>query len=232
MTHLLSRVLLACAIVLACAPLQALAQNQDLEAVRRAAEEFVRGQTANLPGEVVVQAGALDQRLQLHVCESLQSYLPAGTRLWGRTNVGVRCQRPEGWSIIVPVTVQVMGDALYSARPLTRGEPVAELDIVTQRADLTQLPAGVLTDRSQALGRVPSVSLAAGLPLRAEMLRGAFVVTQGQNVRIVFSGDGFKVSSEGRALGNAALGEFVQVRAASGKVVKGQASAAGVVEVK
>jgi flagella basal body P-ring formation protein FlgA len=232
MTHLLSRVLLACAFGLACAPLQALAQNQDLEAIRRAAEEFVRRQTANLPGEVVVQAGALDQRLQLHVCESLQGYLPAGTRLWGRTNVGVRCQRPDGWSIIVPVTVQVMGDALFSARPLARGEPVTDLDIATQRADLTQLPAGVLTDRSQALGRVPAVSLAAGLPLRAEMLRGAFVVTQGQNVRIVFSGEGFKVSSEGRALGNAALGEFVQVRAASGKVVKGQASGAGVVEVK
>jgi flagellar basal body P-ring formation protein FlgA len=232
MTHLLSRMLLAGALGLVCAPLPALAQNQDLEAVRRAAAEFVRGQTANLPGEVIVEAGALDQRLQLHACESLQPYLPAGARLWGRSNVGVRCQRPEGWSIIVPVTVQVMVDALYSARPLARGEPVADMDIATQRVDLTQLPAGVLTDRAQALGRVPSVSLAAGLPLRAELLRGAFVVTQGQNVRIVFSGDGFKVSSDGLALGNAALGEFVQVRAASGKVVKGKASGAGVVEVK
>jgi flagella basal body P-ring formation protein FlgA len=109
---------------------------------------------------------------------------------------------------------------------------VADQDITTQRVDLTQLPAGVLTDRSQAIGRVPNVSLAAGLPLRADVLRGAFVVTRGQTVRIIFSAEGFKVSSEGQALGNAAAGEYVQVRAASGKVVKGRASSAGVVEVK
>jgi flagellar basal body P-ring formation protein FlgA len=132
----------------------------------------------------------------------------------------------------VPFTVKVMGEALYTARPLARGEALTDQDVTAQRTDLAQLPAGVLTDRSQAVGRIPNVSVAAGLPLRAEMLRGAHVVTLGQNVRIVFTGDGFKVSSEGRALGNAALGETVQVRSASGKVVKGQASAAGVVEVK
>jgi flagella basal body P-ring formation protein FlgA len=232
MTRFLSRTLAACAIALASASTPALAENQDLDAVRRSAEEFARGQTANLPGEVVVEAGTLDQRLQLGACQSLQPYLPAGARLWGRSNVGVRCQRPESWSIMVPVVVQVMVDALYSTRPLARGEPVADEDIAARRADLTQLPAGTLTDRRQALGRVPAVALAAGLPLRADLLRGAFVVSQGQNVRIVFSGEGFKVSSDGRALGNAALGEFVQVRSASGKVVKGQASGAGVVEVK
>lgn len=210
----------------------AVAQNQDLEAVRKAVVEFARGQTVNLPGEVEIELGALDERLQLSACQALQTYLPAGTRPWGRSTVGVRCQKPESWSIIVPITVKVMAEALYTARPLVRGEPLTDQDVAGQRADLTQLPAGVLTDRSQAVGRIANASVAAGLPLRTEMLRGAYVVTQGQDVRIVFSGDGFKVSSEGRALGNAALGETVQVRAASGKVVKGRASAAGVVEVK
>ncbi len=226
--------LLFCALGLAGASLPALAQNrnQDLEAVRRAAEEFARSQAASLPGEVLIGTGEIDSRLQLVACQDLHAFLPAGARLWGRSNVGVRCRKPDSWSIIVPVNVQVMAEALYSARPLARGTALTEQDIVTQRVDLTQLPAGTLTDRSQAVGRVPGVSLAAGLPMRAEMLRGAYVVTQGQSVRIEFSGDGFKVSSEGKALGNAALGEYVQVRAASGKVVKGMASSAGVVEVK
>lgn len=210
----------------------AVAQNQDLDLLRKAVVEFARSQTAKLPGEVEIEVGALDERLQLTACQALQPYLPAGSRPWGRSNIGVRCQKPESWSIVVPITVKVMGEALYTARPLARGEPLTDQDFTAQRADLAQLPAGVLTDRAQALGRIPNVSVAAGLPLRAEMLRGAYVVTQGQDVRIVFSGDGFKVSSDGRALGNAALGETVQVRAASGKVVKGQASAAGVVEVK
>jgi len=232
MTRLLIRILFACAAGLACTAVPAFAQNQDLEAVRHAAEAFARSQTENLSGEVVIEAGPLDPRLQLAACQSLQAYLPAGARLWGRSNVGVRCQRPENWSIMVPVSVQVMVDALFAARALPRGEPVADQDIITQRVDLTQLPAGVLTDRTQAVGRVPSVSLAAGLPLRADVLRGAFVVTRGQTVRILFLADGFTVSSEGQALGNAAVGEYVQVRATSGKVVKGRASSAGVVEVK
>lgn len=210
----------------------AAAQNQDLEALRKAVVEFARSQAARLPGEVEIEVAPLDERLQLTACQGLQTYLPAGTRLWGRSSVGVRCQKPESWSIIVPVTVRVMAEALFTARPLARGEALTDQDVTAQRTDLTQLPAGVLTDRSQAVGRVPNVSVAAGLPLRTEMLRGAHAVTQGQNVRIIFTGDGFKVTSEGRALGNAALGETVQVRSASGKVVKGQASATGVVEVK
>jgi flagella basal body P-ring formation protein FlgA len=229
---MMRRTLRCLLIVLGCHAGGAIAQNQDLQSLRNTVAEFARSQAARLPGEVEIEVSALDERLQLSACQGLQPYLPAGSRLWGRSSVGVRCQRPESWSIIVPVTVKVMGEALYTARPLARGEALTDQDVTAQRTDLTQLPAGVLTDRSQAVGRIPNVSVAAGLPLRAEMLRGAYVVTQGQNVRIVFAGEGFKVSSEGRALGNAALGETVQVRSASGKVVKGQASAAGVVEVK
>lgn len=229
---MMRRTLRCLLIVLGCHAGGAVAQNQDLESLRKTVVEFAHSQATRLPGEVEIEVGPLDERLQLSACQGLQTYLPAGTRLWGRSSVGVRCQKPESWSIIVPITVKVMGEALYTARPLARGEALTDQDVTAQRTDLTQLPAGVLTDRSQAVGRIPNVSVAAGLPLRAEMLRGAYVVTQGQNVRIVFAGEGFKVSSEGRALGNAALGETVQVRSASGKVVKGQASAAGVVEVK
>ena len=77
----------------------AVAQNQDLEALRKAVVEFARGQAAKLPGEVEIEVGPLDERLQLSACQSLQTYLPAGTRLWGRSNVGVRCQKPESWSM-------------------------------------------------------------------------------------------------------------------------------------
>ncbi|MEO8040711.1 MAG: flagellar basal body P-ring formation chaperone FlgA [Betaproteobacteria bacterium] len=226
------RILLACVLTILAMAGDACADSQDLGIVRRAAEAFARSETSDLPGDVVVEAGTLDQRLRLGACASLQAYLPPGSKLWGRSNVGVRCQHPDRWSIMVPVMVQVMADGLYAARPMSRGQPVVDEDLVVHRVDITQLPAGVLTDRTQATGRIPIVSLAAGLPLRGEQLRGAYVVTQGQSVQIMFPGDGFTVSSEGRALGNAALGEQVLVKAASGKVVKGRASGVGLVEVK
>ena len=151
----------------------AAAPSQDLDAVRKAVADFARSQTTKLPGEVEIEVPPLDDRLQLSACRALQTYLPAGTRPWGRSSVGVRCQKPESWSIVVPVTVKVMAEALYAARPLARGEPLTDQDVTSQRTDLTQLPAGVLTDRNQAVGRIPNLSVTAGLPLRADMLHGA-----------------------------------------------------------
>jgi flagella basal body P-ring formation protein FlgA len=56
-------------------------------------------------------------------------------------------------------------------------------------------------------------------------------VQQGQSVRVVSSGPGFRVSTEARALNNASEGQIAQARTASGQVVSGIAKAGGVVEV-
>jgi flagella basal body P-ring formation protein FlgA len=51
-------------------------------------------------------------------------------------------------------------------------------------------------------------------------------------VKLVSEGPGFRVSAEGRALGNAADGQLVQVRAPSGQTVSGIARSGGIVEVR
>ena len=84
---------------------------------------------------------------------------------------------------------------------------------------------------AQAIGRTPTVSLAAGTPLRLDSLRSRPVVQQGQAVRLVSNGSGFSVSGEGKAIGNAGEGQVVQVRTAGGSVVSGTAKAGGMVEV-
>lgn len=205
---------------------------QDLEQVREAAVAFARAQLARQPGDVMVEAPGLDARLQLPSCGRLEAFLPPGARLWGRANVGVRCLQPEGWSLLVPVTVRVMGLALFTARPLARGATVTGADLDVRRVDLTSLPAGALTEPAQALERVAGVSVQAGLPLRGDMLRGATVVSSGQSVRILFAGDGFRVSSEGRAMGGGGMGDTIQVRAASGRVLRAVVVGPGEVEVK
>jgi flagella basal body P-ring formation protein FlgA len=75
------------------------------------------------------------------------------------------------------------------------------------------------------------VSLAAGTPLRVDTLRSRPVVQQGQAVRLVTNGNGFSVSAEGKAIGNAGDGQIVQVRTPAGSVVSGTARAGGMVEV-
>jgi flagella basal body P-ring formation protein FlgA len=205
---------------------------QDPAQVRQSIERFVIEQTRDLPGAVELARTDIDTRLRLARCSDLESFLPAGARLWGNSTVGVRCSTPEKWSIFVPVQVRVWGDVVVAARPLSRGQTLSAAELTAQRLDLAQLSPGVLTDVQQAAGRVLSASIPGGTPIRADMLRAVPVVLQGQTVRVVFAGQGFHVSSEGKALGNAGVGEAVQIRAASGKLLKGIVREAGIVEVR
>jgi flagella basal body P-ring formation protein FlgA len=99
------------------------------------------------------------------------------------------------------------------------------------KGDIAAMPNGIITDMAQAIGRTPTVSLAAGTPLRLDTLKSKPVVQQNQAVRLVLNGNGFSVSSEGRAIGTAGEGQVVQVRTPSGTVVSGTAKAGGMVEV-
>lgn len=225
------RALALATLVVIATPLGA-ARRQDLDVVRQALERFAIEQTRDLPGAVSIEVPALDPRLQLTSCSDLQPYVPPGSRLWGRTHVGVRCAGPDRWSITVQVVVRVMGSAIYTARPVGRGQRLTEADIDIRPADLAQLPAGVVTDPTRVIGQQATIALAAGLPLRRDMVHGERVVTAGQTVRLIFSSNGLEVSSEGKALGAGAVGDDVQVRTASGKVVRGSISGPGIVQVR
>ena len=208
------------------------AARQDPQPVRRAIEEFLRVQIKGLPGQASFHIGSLDALNNLSPCPAIDVALPTGARAWGRTSVVVRCQAEKQWSIYVPVQVKVIGEYLLTARPLSQGQVVAEADLARTRGDLADLPTGILTDTVQALGKTVAQSVTSGRPLRADMLRQVLVVQQGQAVRLISSGPGFQVTgAEGRALANAAEGQVVQVRLASGRVISGVARAGGAVEV-
>jgi flagellar basal body P-ring formation protein FlgA len=205
---------------------------EESRAIRTAVDAFVQAQTESLPGHVEIKSGLVDPQLKFTRCDHLEVFLPPGAKLWGNGTVGVRCEQPEKWSLYVPVQVHVWADVVMSARALPRGETITSNDLAMQRLDLTQLQRGVFTDLQQVIGKVTKTAVSGGTPLRGDLLRAAAVVVQGQQVRVVFAGNGFHVSSEGRALGNAGLGESVQVRTASGKLLKGIVSGPGVVQVQ
>ena len=205
--------------------------RQDSAAIRSAAEQFLHAQAAGLPGEVQITVGQLDARLNLPTCATPEAFLPPAARVWGRTTVGIRCTVPTPWTVYVTAQVKVYADYLVSAHPLIAGQMLGSADITTLRGDLAALPAGILTDSAQALGRTVSMSVALGSPLRQELLKTQQAVQQGQAVRLVSSGAGFNVSTEGRALNNAAVGQIAQARTPAGQVVSGVARAGGIVDV-
>jgi flagella basal body P-ring formation protein FlgA len=208
------------------------AARQDLGQIVRVVENFVRKESAGLPGQVSFNVTPLDNRLSLPACPAPEAFLPAGSRLWGRSTVGVRCTAGTAWTVYTAVQIEISGEYVVTARPVARGESLALQDLASMRGDLAKLPAGVVIDPMQAVGKQLAISMGPGQPVRQDMLKAPNVVVQGQGVRLVSEGPGFRVSTEGLALANAADGQSVQVRSPSGQTVSGIARAGGVVEVR
>ncbi|MBV8636294.1 MAG: flagellar basal body P-ring formation protein FlgA [Burkholderiaceae bacterium] len=209
----------------------ATAARQDEAALRQAVEQFLIEQSKGLPGDVNVTVGPVDPRLFLASCPGFETFLPPGSKAWGRTTVGVRCNEAAHWTVYISAMVHVNGDYVAAVTPLAQGQQVSDKDIAVVHGDLTALPPGIVTNPAQAIGLTVARSVPAGMPVRQDALKSQPAVTSGQVVRLVSNGDGFSVSAEGRALSSAGEGQVVQARAANGQVVSGIARLGGNVEV-
>ena len=235
---LLTTTLLAPLAVQAQVPAQApatvqppIAARQDMTLLRQSVEQFLQRQSAGLPGEVSIEIGQVEARLALPACQQPEPFLAHGSRVWGKTAVGVRCTAPAPWTIYLTANVHVMADYLAAAAPLPQGHVIVANDFARLRGDLTTLPAGVITDAGLAVGRNTMSSLQLGAPLRQDTLRSQQAVQMGQTIKLLSSGPGFRVSTEGRAMNNAAEGQTVQARTPGGQLISGIARAGGILEV-
>lgn len=203
--------------------------SEHIASIKAAVRTFVMSQAASMPGEVSVEIGEIDPALSLPACPMLTPFLGQGSRLWGNSTIGVKCEGK--WTIYVPVNVKVMADVVYSARPLSQGMVISPLDVMLRKSDLAQAPPGALTDIGQAVGKTMISSIPSGYPMRADMLRAPLIIRTGQPVRLISKGRGFQVTSQGIALGEASEGQSVQVRTSSGRVISGIARPGPYVEV-
>lgn len=205
---------------------------QNIDQIRQSVKGFLTQQAVGLPGQTNVEVGSVDSHLRLAACSKLRAFLPTGSRAWGKTSVGVRCEGQVKWTIYVQAQVQVHGTYVVTAAPLHQGKVVAVEDLAIVTGDLTKMPAGVFTDMQEAVGQIVKLSMPAGTVLRENSLKIAPIIQRGQTVVVTSSGKGFKVAAEGKALSNAITGQVVQVKVASGQVIAGIAKAGGQIEVK
>lgn len=195
---------------------------------------YLDAETTGLPGRVEVTVGAVDDRLRLAPCTQMAPFLPAGARLWGRSLIGVRCQDSggAGWSVLVPVEVKVYGHALVATRQLTVGETPDIGSLALQEVELTREQPGALADANLIGDAVLTRPLAAGQTLRRDHLRARPVVVAGDMVKLVAAGNGFSVTSYGKALSGGADGQSVRVQTESGRTMSGVARNGKVVEIR
>ncbi len=197
------------------------AQWQELAVVQHVAESFVLDQLKGISGRIQVTAANPETRLKLPNCEKLKAFAPPGTRWWGNASVGIRCEGPSVWSLYLPVTVRIYDQAVVAARPLHRGQLITDTDVALQESDLTVLPAGVSVRLEEVIGKAAKTAIGGGMVLRPQWLSAPQVIGAGDSVHLAYSGEGFQVVSTGRALSAGGLGDPVEVKSVSGRILKG-----------
>lgn len=200
-------------------------------AIAQAVKNFARENAGGQGSKIEITVGIIDPRLRLPSCTQMIPFLPPGNRLWGNATVGIRCGAPSPWTIYVPLTVKVFGQVVVAARPLSPGQVITPADVRLRRENLALLPAGIFSNPQTVIGKYIAGGVPAGYPLRMDMLRIPFAVTQGQIVKLVAHGHGFTVSSEGKALSSAKAGQPISVRTSNGRIISGTARTDGTVEV-
>ncbi len=218
---------LSLGLLLAVAATSAGAQSSpaELQDVARAwVTESVKASQANVAGSLRmdVVVGSLDPRLKLAPCANMEPYLPAGSKLWGKTRVAVRCiDGMSRWNVSLPVTIGAWGKAWVVRSQLSVGAVVTQNDVVETEVNWAEEPSPVLRDPGMWLGYMATRSLTTGQTLRADMVRPAQVFQAGSQVKVVAQGSGFQIASDGQALTVGVVGQVARVRMDNGRVASG-----------
>lgn len=169
-----------------------------------------------------VVVGDLDRRLKLAPCDKVESYLPFGGRLWGKTQVGLRCvEGPVRWNISMPVSVNAFGPAWVVKGQVAAGAVVTDADVVQSEVNWAEDTNPVLGEREAWVGQVATRNLVTGQTLRQGMVKPAQVFQAGSSVRVVAQGVGFQISSDAQALSAGVVGQTARVRMENGRVTTG-----------
>lgn len=174
------------------------------------------------PLRMETSVGALDSRLKLAPCGNVEVYLPPGSRLWGKTRVGVRCvDGMARWNVSMPVTVKAFGNAWVVRGHVQSGVLLTESDLVEAEVDWAEEAVPVIGDRAAWLGQVSARMLTTGQTLRQGMVKPAQVFQAGAQVRVIAQGAGFQISGDALALSAGVVGQVARVKMENGRVASG-----------
>jgi len=186
-------------------------------------DQQLAAQASRMPLRMEVVIGQLDPRLKLAPCQRSEAYLPSGTRLWGRTRLGVRCLAgARRWNVFLPVTVKAFGPAWVIKGQVSPGQTLVAEDAMAAEVDWAEGRSPVMANQADWVGKTPTRLLSTGQALRQDMVRAAQVFQAGTQVRVLASGTGFEIVSRGQAISAGVMGQNARVRMDNGQILSGE----------
>ncbi|CAB0151030.1 Flagella basal body P-ring formation protein FlgA [Pseudidiomarina piscicola] len=155
----------------------------------------------------------------LQGCSDYQFTVPQSSRrLTGRVVVRANCLATRQRPLFVQVEVDATVRYLTATRDLLPGTAVATADFKVRTAKLSELPRQTLllnpSQQREAIltDAVVTRSLTANTPVPEHALRRAYAVQHGDEVRVLYQGNGFQVEQIGAALGRGYIGDTLTVQ--------------------
>lgn len=191
---------------------------QDLRQLEQVATAFAEAETGS--DGFRYQVGKADPRLRLPACAQPPTAGWPGGQKPPFTALELACAA-QGWRILLPVTASQLSVGYVTTRQLRAGEVLQAGDIKLMPVSNRALALQAVRDPALIVGKALRSTLPAGSLLRESQLRLPLVIKTNQPVRVLVQGNGFAIGSDAVALGNAAVGERLNVRVPSGKVISG-----------
>lgn len=174
-----------------------------------------------------------DARIRVPDCPGgYEVELPARTRLWGRVNIPVRCNKGAKWFISLPVKIQVFGQYLVTSHQIQANSRLSQADFVLSEGDLSELPDGFVQKAEDALGRQVIRPIAPGNPILLNNLRESSVIRVGDQVKVKIIGNGFEAAGSGLAQSGGSSGDLIKVKMPDNQVLQGKVIGPATVEIK
>ena len=155
----------------------------------------------------------LDRRLHMAKCtEALSAFINPGTKLIGKTTIGVRCAGDKPWKIYVTATVNLFKEVVIVNEPIIRGTTLSDAQIRLEKRNIASLTRGYYTVREQVIGKIAKYTLNPENIVAPSTLAMPKLVQRGKNVIIIAHTNDFTVKMSGKAMTDGHLGELIKVK--------------------
>ncbi|MGC8120538.1 flagellar basal body P-ring formation chaperone FlgA [Marinobacter sp. VGCF2001] len=230
------RILFLTALCVFLSPAAQSAEKTSADDILKAAQTFLSQWSENLASQGLkasYQTGVIDRRLKLADCDqALEAEFSGNPLETTSPSVLVSCHGERPWRMYVTSSVEVYGPALVAARPLARGERLSAEQVTRASVQINASRRGVLTRKESVSGMMMRRPVKAGTVITPNLLEAPDAIERGDHVIIVARSGSFSVSSRGKALANAGLGEQVLVEnLRSSRTIKARAVGPGRVEI-
>lgn len=149
----------------------------------------------------------------------------------GRVSVGVRCGEDGRQVRYLQAQIDVIGDYVVAARDIERGTLITSSMLSERGGNLGDLSAQALTAEEDIVGKIAQRPIRSGSVFLAHYLQAPHLVERGQRVTVIAQGSAFRVSREGEALEDGALGEQIRVRFGAREIMTARVAERGILVV-